>query len=61
MCNRVYPEMIPSNMVKVCPMDPSLDQKEKDDTLTKDEEFMLYVLNIHRIISSWESESPTRI
>ena len=47
---RVYPEMIPSHLVEVCPMGSSLSQKEKDGTITEDEKKMLKILNVFECI-----------
>lgn len=55
---QIYPEMIPADLVQVCPMGPSLSQKEKDGTITEDEKIILRMLEVHEVLSE---DEPTRI
>lgn len=49
---RVVVQCVPADQVKVCPMGPSLEQKEKDGTITESEAFVLHALRIHRALES---------
>lgn len=52
-CIRVYPSLIPTELVEVCPMPESLYTKKN---LTEDEVRLLEMLTIHNTLMKWENE-----
>jgi len=55
-CCRIEVNLVPKDQVQVCPMGPSLEQKEKDGTITESEKSVLHALRIFRITNQWENE-----
>jgi hypothetical protein len=53
---RVEVTLVPKDQVQVCPMGPSLEQKEKDGTITESEKWVLDALRVFRIVEGWENE-----
>jgi hypothetical protein len=49
-------KLVPKDQVQVCGIGPSLEQKEKDGTITESERRVLQALQIFRITSQWENE-----
>ena len=56
-CQPVSIKLVPTELVKVCPMGPSLSQKIKDGTATEDEKWMDSILTIHGVLESWNDEN----
>jgi hypothetical protein len=52
---RVVVETVPAEKVEVCPMGPSLTQKEKDGTLTEEEARWLRIQRMFEAVAISES------
>lgn len=53
---RVQVELVPTDQVPMCPMGPSLAQKEADGTITPEEAQLLQMLRLHGMLVAWENE-----
>jgi hypothetical protein len=55
-CRRVEVELVPKDQIQVCGIGPSLEQKEKDGTITESEKRVLQSLRIFSITNQRENE-----